>query len=114
MKSTTVQIIQYTNKNSTEILKLCFIVDAIQLCWKNWNQIRDSWDGIISEKNIGKLVEYYSDSCEESRPYIELIIPTSRGNEIVKHGDYIIKNIEGEIYSYKPHIFELMYNPIGG
>jgi hypothetical protein len=85
------------------------IIEAIQLNWKNWNDVCKFLGSIISESNPGRDVETFSDTCGESRPYIELTIPTLEGNHIAKHGDYIIKGIKSEFYPCKPDIFNATY-----
>ena len=42
-----------------------------------------------------------------------LIIHTLEGNNEVHFGDWIIKGVMGEIYSCKPGIFEMTYDPVG-
>lgn len=83
------------------------VVEAIQLNWKNWNDVCDFLENVITSNNPGREVRTYSDKCGEDGPtYLEITIPTLEGNCIVKHGDYIIKGVHGEFYSCKPDIFE--------
>jgi hypothetical protein len=85
------------------------VVEAVQLCWKNWNEVCEFIGNIVSEENPARQVEEYSDRCAEEGPYIELTIPTLEGDHIAKHGDYIIKGVNGEFYPCKPDIFEKTY-----
>lgn len=85
------------------------VIEAIQLNWKNWNHICEFVGDIISPSNPARQVESYSDACEEVAGYIELSIPTKEGIMIAKHGDWIIKGIQGEFYPCKPDIFAATY-----
>ena len=87
-------------------------VEAHQLCWKNWNDICDFLGDIISEENPGRGSETYSDTCGEEGGWIEITIPTKEGDMIAKHGDWIIKGVQGEFYPCKPDIFAATYDPV--
>ncbi len=39
-------------------------------------------------------------------------IETLEGGHIVCHGDWIITGVKGEVYPYKPDIFEATYEPV--
>jgi len=95
----------------TRYKKKPVVIEAVQLNWKNWNEVCDFLGSIISKENPGRNSEDYSDKCGEVRPYIELTIPTLEGNHIAKHGDWIIKGVNGEFYPCKPDIFEKTYEP---
>lgn len=85
-------------------------VEAIQLCWTNWNEICDFIQGIVSPENPARNTKEFSDKCGEPGPdYIEFDIPTLEGKMLVRHGDYIIKGVEGEFYPCKPDIFHKTY-----
>lgn len=86
------------------------VIEAVQLSWKNWGDLADFMPGIISENNPGRLSDEYSDTCGEPPQYIEITIPTLEGNHIAKHGDWIIKGVQGEFYPCKPDIFALTYD----
>jgi hypothetical protein len=86
-------------------------IEAIQLNWKNWNDVCDFLGDIISEENPARNATGYSDTCGEPGPeYIELTIPTLEGDHIARHGDYIIKGIKGEFYLCKPDVFKKSYD----
>ena len=86
------------------------IIEAVQLNWKNWDEICDFLNDIINKDNPGRNTETFSDNCGEQGPtFIELTIPTLEGDHIAKHGDWIIKGIRGEFYPCKPDIFEATY-----
>jgi len=78
-------------------------VEAVQLCWKNWNEVCDFLGAnIINEDYPAEEVEDYADNCGEQGPnYLKLHIhipgnPPGTG-WVVRHGDYIIKNpVTGE------------------
>ena len=89
------------------------VIEAVQLNWKNWDEVCDFLNGIISEDNPGRNTEEFSDTCnEQGPPWIELTIPTLEGNHIAKHGDYIIKGVQGEFYPCKPDIFKAIYEEV--
>lgn len=87
------------------------IIEAVQLRWTTWSEICDFLGDIISPENPARNSCDYSDTCGELSPYIELTIPTLEGNHIAKHGDWIIKGVNGEFYPCKPNIFEKTYEP---
>jgi hypothetical protein len=90
------------------------VIEAVQLNWKNWNEVCDFMGGIISKENPARSVDTFSDNCGEvAGPYIELTVPTLEGNHTAKHGDFIIKGVKGEFYPCKPDIFEATYEPVG-
>ena len=84
-------------------------IEAVQLCWKNWNLICDFLGDIISD-NPGSYSNYYSESCGEEPPWLEITIPTLEGNHTARHGDYIIRGVQGEFYPCKPDIFKQTYD----
>ena len=85
-------------------------VEAVQLNWKNWQDVCELLGGIISPENPARSVDTFSDRCGEVGPqWIELTIPTLEGNHIAKHGDWIIRGVHGEFYPCKPDIFEKTY-----
>jgi hypothetical protein len=88
-------------------------IEYLQLRWTTWNEMCDFLGDIISPENPARSVETFSDTCgEEGPPWIELTIPTLEGNHIAKHGDYIIKGVNGEFYPCKPDIFIKTYDII--
>lgn len=89
------------------------VIEAVQLCWKNWNEICDFVGDIISNDNPGKNSgNKCSDTCGEESPFIEIIIPTLEGEMKAMHGDFIIKGVNGEFYPCKPDIFEKTYEHV--
>lgn len=86
------------------------VIEAVQLNWRNWNEICEFLGDIVSIENPARTVPDYSDTTGElGNKYIELTIPTLEGDHIAKHGDYIIKGVKGEFYPCKPDIFEMTY-----
>lgn len=79
------------------------VVEAIQLCWRNWDQVCDL--GFINPDNAGRLSDECSHPCGERTPFLEVTIPTLEGNMIAMHGDWIVRGIRGELYPVKPDIF---------
>jgi hypothetical protein len=85
------------------------VIEAVQLRWTNWDEICEFLGSIISGENPGRHVETYSDTCGEGGPFIELTIPTLEGEMIARHGDWIVKGVNGEFYPVKPDIFVKKY-----
>lgn len=85
------------------------VIEAVQLNWKNWNQVCDFLGNAISKTNPARESTEYSDTCGEISPYIEITIPTLEGGMIARHGDWIIRGVHGEHYPCKPDIFEKTY-----
>lgn len=87
-------------------------VEAVQVMWKNWNDICEFLGEIISKDNPARSVNTYSCTCDEEGPYIEISIPTLEGVMIARHGDLIIKGVNNEFYPCKPDIFFKTYEKI--
>lgn len=89
------------------------VIEAVQLNWKNWNEVCDFLGGIINKNNPGRRSDEYSDACGEETTdeggWIEITIPTLEGDHVAKHGDWIIKGVQGEFYPCKPDIFAATY-----
>lgn len=97
--------------------KLPVEIEAVQLCWANWNEICEFLGGIVSADNPGRISPTYSDACGEEnfqfdKAFIELTIPTLEGDMTASHGDFIIKGVKGEFYPCKPDIFVLLYDTV--
>ena len=91
------------------------VVEAVQLCWKNWNKVCLFLGDIVSERNSARETDKCSDTCGEGGgPYIELTIPTLEGDHLARHGDFIIKGVQGEFYPCKPDIFLETYEEASG
>lgn len=88
------------------------VIEAVQLRWTHWNEVCDFLGPIVSEENPARSVDGCSDTCGEQGPFIELTIPTLEGDHIARHGDWIIKGVQGEFYPCKPDIFEATYEPV--
>ena len=90
------------------------VIEAVQLRWSTWNEMCDFLGGIIGPDNPGRSVSTYSDTCGEDpggdpAAWIELDIPTMEGLMVARHGDWIIKGVQGEFYPCRPDIFEETY-----
>ena len=89
------------------------VIDAVQLCWANWNEVCEIFTDIVTEQNPARSVSTYSDMCGEDGPeYIELSIPTLEGVHTARHGDWLIRGIKGEVYPCKPDIFASTYEAV--
>lgn len=82
-KPVTIQAIQYTVDNTSDVLEFCPTVK------------------VSSKKEQAMDVEI-DVQC--------LIIPTLEGDHIVSIGDFIIKGVNGEFYPCKPDIFNKTYD----
>lgn len=89
------------------------VIEAVRLCWSTWSEICEFLGDIVSPTNPARMVDGFSDRCGEQGPqYIEITIPTLEGDHIAKHGDWIIKGVNGEFYPCKPDIFAKTYEPV--
>lgn len=57
--------------------------------------------------------EMYFDSLTPNEPPCELFIKTLGGTHHASVGDYVIQNVNGEIYPCKPDIFKKTYDEVG-
>ena len=94
------------------------VIEAVQLRWSTWGEMCDFLGDIISADNHARSSGAYSDTCGETpggayHAWIELTIPTLEGDMIARHGDWIIKGVQGEFYPCRPDIFEATYEPVG-
>ena len=91
-------------------------IEAVQLCWKNWNDVCEFLGDTISPENPGRQVmDGMSDTCGEVGPeFIELTVTTIHGEPaIVRHGDWIVAEpMPGRFYPVKPDIFAASYEPL--
>jgi hypothetical protein len=89
------------------------VIEAVQLRWNTWQEMCTFLGDIISVDNPGRNVDTYSDTCGEvGPPWIELTIPTLEGDHIARHGDWIIRGVNGEFYPCKPDIFAATYEKV--
>jgi hypothetical protein len=89
------------------------VVEAIQVSWRNWNALCDFIPSVALDQNLARRSLSYSDTCGEPGPeYIELLIPTPEGIMTARHGDYIVKGVNGEFYPIKPDIFAATYEEV--
>ena len=74
--------VQSTPENTmTQFQKRPVVIDAVQLCWRNWSDVCELFAGdLINADNPARSVETFSDKCgEEAGPWIELDDPDARG-----------------------------------
>ena len=90
------------------------VIEAVQLCW-------DNWDEICEFAGVGKLTEGKPEGCyigpdgqqtTDSTDIIGLMIPTLEGLMIGIQNDWIIRGVKGELYPCKPDIFEATYEKL--
>lgn len=87
-------------------------VEAVQLRWSTWGEVCAFLGDIISVNNPGRKVDTYNDTCGEQGPFIELTIPTSVGPEIVRHGDWIVRDPSGLLYAVPRLAFAYSYQRV--
>jgi hypothetical protein len=93
-------------------------IEAVQLCWANWNEVCLFLGQHIGKDNEARYisVDEVSDTCGEIGPeYIALDVTTTHGDiAVVRHGDWIIPDSKpGTFYPCKPDVFAATYEPIG-
>lgn len=93
------------------------VIEAVQLTWKTWGEVCEFLGDIVNPDNPGRETAEFSDTCGEiggslEKPWIELTIPTLEGEHIARHGDWIIKGVNGEFYPCKPDIFVKTYEKV--
>lgn len=90
-------------------------IEAIQLNWKNWEQIKAF---------VGKSLEYAHnvwyiledeapDTCgEECSKYLAIAVNTMHGDRVtVRHGDWVARDgIYGTFYPINPDVFQVTYH----
>lgn len=82
------------------------VVEAVQLRWDNWGEMCDF-------ANVGRLENSQPEgSMDDDGVTMQLMIPTLEGLMVAVEGDWIVKGIQGELYSVKPDIFEATYGPV--
>lgn len=83
------------------------VIEAVQLRW-------DTWDEMCQFANVGKLTDGQPEGFNpnDDSGKIGLSIPTLEGLMIAQENDWIIKGVNGELYSCKPDIFEKTYEPV--
>lgn len=84
----------------TKYRKKPLVVDAIQLEWdsSNIDEVRD-FIGDACYLGLDAEAEWYLESKEE-------------GITVLYEGNYVIKGIQGEIYTCKPDIFKQTYEEV--
>lgn len=94
-------------------------VQAVQLSWKNWDEVIDFLgEGAITDTPGGtyaKMSETFSDDCDEIGPqYISLWLFTMHGQLTeFKHGDWIIPDqLSGTWYPCHPDVFAATYEKV--
>ena len=89
------------------------VIDAVQLTWPTWHEM-------CAFAGVGKLSDGKPQGClldeggdakpEEAREgTMGLLIPTLEGLMIASESDWVIRGVNGELYSCKADIFELTY-----
>jgi hypothetical protein len=71
--------------------------------WPGW--LRCAWR--LERGTPGSLYPTHPDSATRT-----LLIGTLEGPMLVSWGDWIIRDVKGELYPCKPDIFEATYDPV--
>lgn len=84
------------------------IIDAVQLTWKNWNEICNfvtpPWFG------GGIYLDDQGNETLDTNGHLGLKIKTLESQEfIAQENDWIIRGVKGEFYACKPDIFAATY-----
>lgn len=84
------------------------VVEAIRWTGSNLEEIRNF---------VGSdLIEEYMELCDIKRTLkkmlVDIAIDTLEGTMKVDYGDYIIKDVNNELYPCKPDIFEQTYEEV--
>lgn len=84
------------------------VVEAIRWTGSNLEEIRNFVGG--------DLIEEYVELCDIKRTLkkmlVDIAIDTLEGTMKVDYGDYIIKDVNNELYPCKPDIFEQTYEEV--
>jgi len=72
------------------------IIEAVQLNWKNWNELCEFLGEMINEENPGRYGEA-SDPCGEEAPFINVTVITPSGPVTALHGDWIVKGYSADL-----------------
>ena len=91
------------------------IIEAVQFTGENNKNVVDVYNFLENSnaesqaeiKCYGKNFEI--DFCNGTCNVGDIIIKTLEGDTRAKHGDYIIKDVNGEFYPCKPDIFKKTY-----
>lgn len=89
-------------------------IEAVQIRWSTWDDVCLFLGDVVSEvfPAIPIHANEASDTCGEEGPmFISLRIPTLEGVMIARHGDWIIRGVQGELYPCRPDIFAATYEP---
>ena len=95
---------------------LPWIIEAVQLCYANVEEMHDFVHPIIGPDNLIRFSDSCSETCGEDE-FLEFDIPTRDGVMLVRHGDYVIKEPlpnadRNYFYPCKPDIFRTKYEGI--
>jgi hypothetical protein len=88
------------------------VIEAVQLTWSNWGEIRD----FVSKEAFGRGVwlDAEGNPTATSRfgkdnDDLGLLLNTLEGEMLARGNDWIIKGVKGEFYPCKPDIFAATY-----
>lgn len=87
------------------------VIEAVRVSWQTWGELCEFMG--VGPHNKARSVETYSDKCGETAgPWIEMDVPTLEGDMTARHGDWIIRGVNGEFYPCKPDVFAKTYEPV--
>ena len=87
------------------------IIEAFQMTKETrWNN--EDWPSWLHEAWNKEITDEGAFWCEKDPPHETLSITTLKGLFSVQYNDFIIQNVQGELYPCKPHIFEQVYEPV--
>ena len=103
------------DEDDTLYTKRPVCIRAIQLNNTNVEHIKKNFDDL--QVNLQYVVmeeptlDYVSEKCGDEKPFVNWIIVTKEGTMKARHGDYIIRGVQGEYYPCDPSIFRKTYMP---
>jgi hypothetical protein len=106
------RVVKAPKKNDPKLyIKKPIPIQALQLRWDTWCEMCD-FIGVNPNGPRGTFLDKEGKPTEDSTDVIGLTIPTLEGVMLARQGDYIVKGVEGEIYSVKQSIFEKTYEEL--
>lgn len=81
--------------------KRAAVVEAEQLRWDNWSRVCEFVG--VPEQGYG---------IEDDFPEIAMVIHTLRGDRKASEGDWIVRDMAGDIYPCKPGVFALVFEEV--
>lgn len=90
------------------------VIEAFQMTKERRQNNEDwpEWLNLAWNKDSNVEGAIYPSLYHDSDGIDELVIYTKEGRLLVSFDDFIIKGVQGELYTCKPDIFEETYEPV--